>query len=643
MSEYRSEIDGMRCIAVLPVVLFHAGLPPFSGGYVGVDVFFVISGYLITTILVQEMRAGTFTFTNFYERRARRILPALFFVTLVSIPFAWNWLLVREFKEFLQSVAAAALSVSNIFFWLKSDYFAQDAELLPLLHTWSLGVEEQFYIFFPFLLLLIPVRKSTTAIAILLGVLALSFIASILLIASHPMMVYFLLPFRAWELMVGAICAFIHLDYRRRGNEFAAIAGIGLVLLSMLVFDKTTVFPGWAALPPVLGTALVILFATSSTVTGRWLSMRPIVGIGLISYSLYLWHQPIFAFAHHYAPDPLTVAAKLSLIGLAFVLALFSWRFVERPFRRRNAGAILSRQRQIFAASIAGIVLFTLVGIAGDVTNGFPGRLSDVEARITNENGWSSHCMYTRSSPLAALPDPECIVNPGQPQKVALIGDSVMSSLSPILAEMFARHGYEVHQFTHSHCTLNTAFHRRNHNASPCPDFTRSVLDFVVRENFDVVVHAGNFIPFLSRADSDIVEAESGSPTSDINRVLADLSENAQTLSGNRILILPHQTPPIDVRQRALKQMRISGLLEDYSLDRLGSAGPSTQVSERMRSAIGGGWFFFDPNDVLCDKTHCNYVRDGIVMLSDDLHFTRDGAKLVSEELEKQLQRQGKL
>lgn len=362
---YRPEIDGLRAIAVLPVLFFHAGFELFAGGFVGVDIFFVISGYLITSIILKEKLANTFTIANFYERRARRILPALFFIMICCVPAAFILMTPSELKDFGLSLSATSLFGSNILFWQDSGYFAGPNELKPLLHTWSLAVEEQYYLFFPIFLMLIW-RFGLKWIA---GILMLLAVVSLLI--SHwaafnaPVANFYLLPTRGWELLLGVFAAFyiLYKDYSFKFasplvSEIAGVIGIFLIIFSIFSFDESTPFPSFWALIPTFGTVLIILFSTPKTLVGRFLSIKFIVATGLISYSLYLWHQPIFAFSRMYSSDHLSPLTLIFLIALSFFLAYVSWRYVEKIFREKNK---ISR-RSIFISSILGSILFIVIG-----------------------------------------------------------------------------------------------------------------------------------------------------------------------------------------------------------------------------------------------------------------------------------------
>lgn len=368
---YRREIDGLRALAVLPVILFHAGIAPFSGGYVGVDIFFVISGYLITSILIGDLRARQFSILRFYERRARRILPALIVMMAVCLPLAWALLLPEAFRDFSQSLVAVTLFASNVLFWLESGYFAPAAELKPLLHTWSLAVEEQYYIVVP-LILWAFWRRGEARLAWALALLAALSLAVCLWLAPRaPSANFYLLPSRAWELLAGSLCAFALRDGWRPKSELGALAGLGLIVAAVVGFDADTPFPSLWTLLPVGGTALIILCAQPGTRVAGLLSLPALVGVGLISYSAYLWHQPLFAFARAWTIFEPSTAAMLALSGLALGLGWLSWRFVEQPFRRPAGGTgqpWLASRRALFGTAAAASALTLAVGLAGSET-----------------------------------------------------------------------------------------------------------------------------------------------------------------------------------------------------------------------------------------------------------------------------------
>lgn len=363
--QYRPEIDGLRAIAVVPVILFHAGLDTLSGGFVGVDIFFVISGYLITSILMRDLEAQRFSILKFYEKRARRILPALMLVSVVSIPFA-IWLLPpTDLNQYFKSLFGIATFSSNFVFYIQADYFDTSAGYKPMLHTWSLAVEEQYYILFPPLLALAWRWRRQT----LLPLLAFAFVASLavteFVIGVEPSLAFYMLPFRAWELALGGMLAVIALEQRWFGSyrmaQVGSAAGMAMIAIAILAIEESDPFPGLIALVPTVGTALVIHFARPGTLACRLLSLKSMVTIGLISYSAYLWHQPLLSFTRHFHPLEAPVPALAAAVLATFVLAWLSWRFVEQPFRDRQRIA----SKAIFVLSLAGLASLAIAGFGG--------------------------------------------------------------------------------------------------------------------------------------------------------------------------------------------------------------------------------------------------------------------------------------
>ena len=373
---YRREIDGLRALAVLPVILFHAGVPGFSGGYVGVDVFFVISGYLITALILTELDGGHFSLADFYARRARRILPALLTVILACLPLAWLWMTPNQLRDFFQSIAAVALFSSNLLFWSEDGYFATAAEEKPLLHTWSLAVEEQYYLLFP-LLMLLGWRHARGSLPLAIALLAAASFALAEWSSRHLGGEIFYLPqLRVWELMLGALAAlYLHRRAPLAGAAGAASALAGLAAIGYAVhaYHADTPFPSAWTLLPTAGTALVILGAAPGNLAGRLLGLRALVLLGLLSYSAYLWHHPLFAFARVYQREEPSTWLLAGLGLLALGLAWLSWRYVEQPCRDRRR---LPRNRALAFAALSSFGLLAL-GAAGHYSGGFPGRMDE--------------------------------------------------------------------------------------------------------------------------------------------------------------------------------------------------------------------------------------------------------------------------
>lgn len=431
--KYRREIDGLRAVAVLPVIFFHADIRGFSGGFVGVDVFFVISGYLITTLILAEKQNDVFTLIGFYERRIRRILPALLLVMLICLPFAWLWMPQNEMKDFSESLIAIFIFSSNILFWKKSGYFATATELNPLIHTWSLSVEEQYYLLFP-IFLIMTWRLGKRCVVCIFTVMLIASLAGAQWGSYHrPTSTFFLLPTRGWELLIGTLLAFYlsnnvnkKIVIKTRGQSILALVGIFLIFYAVLMFDKDTPFPSLFTLIPTLGAALVILFATPSTLVGKLLSSKPFVGVGLISYSAYLWHQPLFAFARLYSVEVVSSSIFLVLSVLSLVFAYLSWRYVELPFRTKIK--METKYVMVIVFFVSGIIVS--LGLYGDIKNGFvmggfADRLLKEQKRIAS---------YVQYDYQHAYREGICFLNPEQSYKdFSIICKKVIPNKNTIL------------------------------------------------------------------------------------------------------------------------------------------------------------------------------------------------------------------
>jgi peptidoglycan/LPS O-acetylase OafA/YrhL len=455
--KYRAEIDGLRAVAIIPVVLFHAGVSGFSGGFAGVDVFFVISGYLITSIILTDHAKGEFTLRMFYERRARRILPALFLVMSCTAVAAWYLLLPSAMTSFSRSVLGVLTFSSNFHFLNESGYFDLSSELKPLLHTWSLAVEEQFYILFPLLMLVILRIRKTALLGLTVVLTICSFVVSEWMSNVDPSAAFFLLPYRAWELGLGCIAAiWLFKKTNVNGHQLASFAGLLAVVASFGVLNESTPFPGVFAIPSTLGTVLIILFARQGTWVHWLLSQRALIGLGLISYSLYLWHQPLFAIARYRSATEPSTLLLLALSALAVVLALLTYRYVETPFRKRERLPVFK------VALILGPVFVGLAGFAilAKENGGYAFRF-DAPEFVKNgefsfphtENGW---CFYSvNSEPELELGEAgqECFLgDPDGARTALLIGDSYAGQYEPFWDEVGKSMGLKVHSVTTNWC-----------------------------------------------------------------------------------------------------------------------------------------------------------------------------------------------
>ena len=405
--KYRADIDGLRAVAIVPVILFHGGLPFVSGGYVGVDVFFVISGFLITSLLIEDIDAGTFRMSSFWLRRARRILPALILVMAACLVAGWFLTFPADYVRLVQSALAQTLFASNFFFWSETGYFAAPADAQPLLHTWSLAIEEQYYLLFPIILVLLTRYCNPLRFRVILGLALLSLGFSVVGAFDHPEAAFYSLHSRAWELLAGSLLALLSQRIAARSSAAPTTSdhwlgwlGLGAVTVSIIGFDEGTPFPGAAALLPTAGAAAMI-WANRHGLTGGGvvLSSAPLVWIGRLSYSLYLWHWPVLVFARMiFYPDldgPLTAA----VLGLSFVLAWLSYAYVETPIRRRR---LLQNDRMMAAAVTASLATLIVGSAMIWSKDGVGSRVGDEVNTILEARNWPTEayaCADTMMSP----------------------------------------------------------------------------------------------------------------------------------------------------------------------------------------------------------------------------------------------------
>jgi peptidoglycan/LPS O-acetylase OafA/YrhL len=456
--EYRPDIDGLRTVAIVAVVLFHAFPAWVSGGFVGVDVFFVISGYLITGLILKGLLweasgEGRFSFRRFYANRVFRIFPALIVVLLACLVFGWFFLLADEYKQLGKQVVGGAAFVENILLWNEAGYFDTQAELKPLLHLWSLGIEEQFYLAWP-LLLVGPVRRRLDPVLLILGVAAMSFIANVMVVKGDASAAFYSPMTRMWELMSGGLLAYYNLskldaarNWRngftsrvpmrnpvRIDRDVKSFAGVLLILAGVLVLDKTAAFPGWWALLPTLGACLLISAGPDAWINRRVLASRPFVFVGLVSYPLYLWHWPLLAFARILQGGTPSPTVRAGAVAAAFILSCLTYWLVEKTLRVRRHWTVLLG------------MCFTLSVLAGGGYNifereGLEFRLKDSELQRV-KFGVTLHYQTQCRRDFKFAESSLCMRgSEDRPPTVALIGDSHALNLYPGLGDYFHRHG----------------------------------------------------------------------------------------------------------------------------------------------------------------------------------------------------------
>ncbi len=498
--KYRAEIDGLRALAVVPVILFHAGFEVFSGGFVGVDVFFVISGYLITTILIEDIENDRFSLLNFYERRARRILPPLFFVMLACLPFAWMWMMPTQMLDYSQSLIAVSLFVSNILFWRETGYFDAASEDKPLLHTWSLAVEEQYYVFFPIFLFL-TWRFGKNRVFWLIVVMATT---SLLLSEwgwrNKATANFYLAPTRAWELFAGSIAAFIVQKNAVRKSEALSLLGLSAIVFSIFFYDERTPFPSLYALVPVLGVVLIILFARKETLVARLLSTKIFVGIGLISYSAYLWHQPLFAFARIRLLEESSALLMAGLSIISLLLAVVSWKFIETPTRRNK----YFTRTAIFVGSFAMILLFVSLGALGHIRKGFETRMPINVVELDRFNTQQQRLRDAACNEIFGFKQRDrCLLGDKDNIRSVLIGDSHAHMLWHPLNQKLKHLGVGMISFTSADCPPILNVYRRDMNTQ-CALKNQEAFEYIKNnQHIDFVLLSGRWTLGVERIRFD--------------------------------------------------------------------------------------------------------------------------------------------
>jgi len=659
--DYRREIDGLRALAVLPVIFFHAGFQTFSGGFVGVDIFFVISGYLITSIILTEMETGTFTLANFYERRARRILPALFVLMAICLPFAWIWLLPHDMVSFSQSLLAVLAFASNILFWHSSGYFDTAAELKPLLHTWSLAVEEQYYLLFPLFVLLTWRFGKTWILKSLVAVFIISLASAHWGSTNKPIFTFFLLPTRGWELLIGGFIAFYfslgHKQFTNKWvNEIGSLLGVLFIAYSIFSFDSKTPFPSLYTLVPTVGAALIIFFATPLTRAGKLLGSKLFVGVGLISYSAYLYHQPLFAFAKHRMINAPSFQLITLLVAATFFLAYFSWRYVEAPFRNKQQ----INRKQLFTFCILTSFTFALFGLIGVFNKGDKFRLSDEVLAYANiskeyeEQREAEGCdVSAKNFELGGCVKGDKAKSPN----FALVGDSHAVALAFELDKSFSKVGFSFRQYTEGGCPFAEFINYSSNDK--CSKYQSAYFQDFESNNVETFIVASKWAHYINDLSFDNEEGgiEPTRPRNDfysanevsthsslLNRKMSILNAYKKGIyrllsAGKRVILvypIPEQGWDIPLRAAKLKLFGIE----------LSQPGVRRSVIDRRYSEIVSLFDSFGeninlvrifPTKIFCDENRCASNFQGVSLYYDDDHLSNAGAKLVVNEIMKSL------
>jgi len=627
--KYRPEIDGLRAIAILPVIFYHAGLQIFSGGYVGVDIFFVISGYLISSIILSEIETGKFSLINFYQRRARRILPALFCVILISTPFAWFILLPADLELFGNSAFSALTFWSNYIFYFEIDYFETSSKLKPLLHTWSLSIEEQFYIIYPILLIFFFKfgKKTFIIFLIISAIISLTlaqwagnlkftypYFEKEFLFFNQSSLTNFFLPIgRIWELIIGILIAFYikKNGQPNRFNEILTLFGLILIFYSVFTFTPETNYPSFHTLLPTIGTGLLILFMNSKTFIHKIFSQKLLVFIGLISYSAYLYHFPIFTFIEYSNYLENSLLLKIILILITFFISFVSWKYIEKPFRNKKK---ITTKLFIYILLVL-YLLTSLLVILNFHNKGFKSRFDkDFKNFSINFNSKELEQETTLYKKKLRLEN-EFITN--DKKKILIIGNSVAIDLLMSFdqnSDLFVDYEFKEYYFKPQNLLKNS---------------------YKDKLKIDKLINNKLFV------DADILmvsslynEYETNFSKNNVIKLLKNFAKKHNKLlviTGNNPVFYDESgiNPVLSILLKNKKNNLSEKELEQLYYKRLSSKFRSI-ANKVKKTAIKLDIIFLDKYDYACtlDKKVCDVLTDEKKLLYfDGIHYTKNGAK----------------
>lgn len=645
-SSYRADIDGLRALAVLPVVLYHAGLG-MTGGFVGVDVFFVISGFLITALIQKDLEQGRFSLAEFFERRIRRIFPALFALIGASFVAGGLVLMPPEFTNFAESAITTALFSSNILFFSEAGYFDSEALAKPLLHTWSLAVEEQYYILFPLLLMALRSVSRQRLLVIVALLWSASFAVSCFASSAYPEAGFYLMPMRFWELATGVMLAIIgtRLKLAQGASAVAAAAGMAMILVAIFTFDEATAFPGPAALLPCAGALLILLAGLTPNPASRGLAAGPFVFIGKISYSLYLWHWPLLVFAQYRLGRLLGPAEALGLVAVSIVLAFLSYRYVEQPFRTRR---LLAGRKALFAGAFAAVGVTVAGSLLVMINDGVPARLSPEVQRIYSSaertGRFTTDACFADSDGNGASPADIragrlCIIGSAQGAAPSFLlwGDSHAGAILPALEKLAEEQNQRGYFVGRSSCVPLIEYpisSSNSGNQQRCREANLAVLDLIRSRQIKTVflvgrwprevldAELGNEGIFFDPKQTYAVRDRSAVVRRGLDRTLAALAA-----SGTRAVVV-QDVPEVGYHvPHALALAEMRGV--DVEL------GPSLRtVEKRQRTtrslvsemAARHGAAVIDPLPGMCGSGRCKVQERGVLLYADEDHLSVAGA-----------------
>jgi peptidoglycan/LPS O-acetylase OafA/YrhL len=635
-TDYRPDIDGLRAIAVLLVLTFHLGFRTFSGGYVGVDVFFVISGFLITQLIRRDVAADKFTFAGFYIRRCRRILPSLFFTLALSFVVAFLVFAPEHMEPFSGSLVAAVLSISNIFFWNHSSYFDVSSKVAPLLHTWSLGVEEQFYIFYPLVLLFFLRQFRGKAWIALLVVGLMSFEANLMfvdgqasilapwptvasLFSDGPTTIFYLAPFRAFEFAIGAVLTFAPSLRGERSSDAVFLIGAGLIAYSAVVFTEHTIFPSWNALVPCLGAAALI-WTDKSRLSRYAVGNSVFAYLGRISYSVYLIHWPIIVFYTYVFSTDLSLLAAVVIGVVSFAAGSVMHRFVEQPFRNPSnyqRGAF----RFITAALAGATIALAVVANVASLDGGFPWRLSPEAMAMLPD--WTN-----RGDIMGAIGcTGPCEFGNPKKKTILVVGDSYVDQYTKALKSMFGEE-YHFKEAEASSCYIGEKLisHRWGKPNAACQTANDQARIWLSDGSIAAVIHSQFWEAYHGLlVDSDGRAIKFKSFEDLYQRQIADLKMMYANYNGPVIIVGSSVIINLSCYRRpTYLNLPCPSLANQRAFNQL--------FAKEIRSTIST-WpqmRFVDPEDIICTSVDCLHVaKNGSVLYTDIQHLSFEGAKII--------------
>ncbi len=668
--KYRPDIDGLRAVAVLAVLCFHAFPKVLGGGFVGVDIFFIISGFLISTILLGSLKRGTFSFKEFYTRRILRIFPALIVVLGACFGIGWLVLLPEEFRQLGKHMVGGAGSVANLFFWQEAGYFDNSAATKPLLHLWSLGVEEQFYIVWPCLLLL-AWQRHLNALKMAFCIIAGSFAVNVYTVHADVVQSFYSPIARFWELLLGSLLAYIQvhrIDVEQRirlgidsflskftarrlpvinpvtRQNSLAIIGIFLIATAVIFVGKNQPFPGWWALLPALGAYLIISAGPLAVLNRRVLSSRPLVWVGLISYPLYLWHWPLLSFATILETKTPSLGIRVTAVALAFVLAWLTYLLIERPIRFGKRG-----KTQISVLVLPMILLAVLGSVAymkGDVRSStLPANVIDQIAKLD----FALH--FAKWSPCPNEADTwNCkILNPHKPATIALIGDSHSVHLASGLAELETIVTNNIISRNGNGCLPVFQLEVAGKRYYSCEDdiINKGLEEAIDSESIKVIMLSGYAVWKIRPIDDELqledVPDEDVKENAAIMEKALDITLSRLVASGKQIVFFV-DTPVLDFEPAECIDIRPLYLIGHTSKDPCALSRPLFEQRNieyhRIIKAAQKAFpsvNFINLYDYLCDQDLCYALKDDVLLYSDHSHLSADGSRYVFGKLKDEL------